>query len=156
MNTTKEDFENTIQLYTDKLGVCDYILEAYITACEEQNEGITDRMIIAISKEMAELLSVRFKLPFYTVPSVIRRIASVFVAYQIVQAITSLVTTEASNENEWIPLQQQWKACKKLLDDIIAGKIKLPLEENEPVLLDREEPSFLVVSPSKTFNLTKF
>lgn len=150
------DSENKVQLYTDLSGICDYLLADYVKACEEQNPGITERMITATSKEMAELLAVRFKLPFRKVPNIIRRIASVFAAYQIVQAITSLVSTEASSENEWIPLQKQWQACQKLLDDIINGKIKLPAEENEPVVLDREEPGFAVISPKRTFDLSGF
>lgn len=146
----------SVQLYTDTLGIYDYLLADYVKACEEQNPGITERMITATSREMAELLAVRFKLPFQTVPSVIRRIASVFAAYQIVQAITSLVSTEASAENEWLPLQKQWKACHELLDDIIKGKIKLPAEENEPILMDREDPAFEVITPQKTFDFSKF
>lgn len=156
-NSKTENSETSVmQLYTDKAGICDYLLEAYLTACEEQNPGITERMAAATSKEMAELLAVRFKLPFGTVPSVIRRIASVFAAYQIVQAITSLVSTEAASENEWLPLQKQWQACRELLNDIINGKVKLPAEENIPVLLDREEPSFAVLSPKRTFDLRGF
>lgn len=146
----------SVQLYTDTLGIYDYLLADYVKACEEQNPGITERMITATSREMAELLDVRFKLPFQTVPGVIRRIASVFAAYQIVQAITSLVSTEGSTENEWLPLQKQWKACHELLDDIIKGKIKLPAEENEPILMDREDPVFEVITPQRTFDFSKF
>lgn len=146
----------SVQLYTDTLGIYDYLLADYVKACEEQNPGITERMITATSREMAELLAVRFKLPFQTVPGVIRRIASVFAAYQIVQAITSLVSTESSTENEWLPLQKQWKACHELLDDIIKGKIKLPAEENEPILMDREDPAFEVITPPRTFDFSKF
>lgn len=146
----------SVQLYTDTLGIYDYLLAEYVKACEEQNPGITERMIIATSKEMAELLAVRFKLPFRTVPSVIRRIASVFAAYQIVQAITSMVSTEAATDNEWIPLQKQWKACQELLDDIIKGKIKLPAEENEPILMDREDPSFEVITSTRTFDFSNY
>ncbi len=157
MSTVLNDKEEkNVQLYTDELGIYDYLLADYVKACEEQNPGITERMITATSKEMSELLSVRFKLPFQTVPSVIRRIASVFAAYQIVQAITSLVSTEGATENEWLPLQKQWKACHELLDDIIKGKIKLPAEENEPILMDREDPVFEVITPQRTFDFSKF
>ena len=68
----------------------------------------------------------------------------------MVEAITSLVDTEASSANEWLPLQKQWKYVTGLLEDIVSGKQKLPLEETNP---DREEASVAVVSRPSLFNL---
>lgn len=143
------------QLLTDREGVLDYLLLAYVEACETQNEGITERTISAVSGEINELLSERFVLPFITVPSVLRNIASVFVAYRIVQAITSLVSTEASSDNEWLPLQKQWINCNKLLTDIINGDITLGALEQDHYL-DREEPSFQTISAKPIFDLKRF
>ena len=68
----------------------------------------------------------------------------------MVEAITSLVDTEAGSDNEWLPLQKQWKYCTDLLEDIASGKQKLPLEEANP---DREEASVAVVSRPPFFDL---
>ena len=69
---------------------------------------------------------------------------------RVVEAITSLVDTEASSDNEWLPLQKQWKYCTDLLEDIASGKQKLPLEEANP---DREEASVAVIAPVRFFDL---
>ena len=58
--------------------------------------------------------------------------------------------TEAGSDNEWLPLQKQWKYCTDLLEDIASGKQKLPLEEANP---DREEASVAVVSRPPFFDL---
>ena len=58
--------------------------------------------------------------------------------------------TEASSENEWIPIQKQWRYCTDLLEDIVSGKQKLPLEEVNP---DREEASVAVVTRESFFDL---
>ena len=71
-------------------------------------------------------------------------------AYRVVEAITSLVDTEESGDNEWIPLQKQWKYCMALLDQIAKGKLKLPLEETNP---DREDASVAVIAPRPFFDL---
>lgn len=83
-------------------------------------------------------------------PELVRYIASVIAAYRVVKAITSLVDTEADSENEWLPLQKQWKYVTDLLEDIAKGRLKLPLEESHP---DREDPSFVVVTKEPFFDL---
>lgn len=83
-------------------------------------------------------------------PEIVRYIAAVTSAYRVVEAITSLVDTEESGDNEWIPLQKQWKYCMDLLDQIARGKLKLPLEETNP---DREEASVAVFSRQPFFDL---
>lgn len=148
--------DSPIQLLTDKNSVQDFLLQAYVEACESQNPGLLERTIEAVSAEMLEMLAVRFVLPFQKVPDVIKKIASIFAAYRTVQAITSLVATEASTDNEWLPLQKQWENCNKLLQDIISGKIKLPAAEKENIALDREDADFMVISPAKTFDFSKF
>ncbi len=130
--------------------IVDLLHEKYLEACERQNPGITERTIEAVSGEVGDALSYRYPQPWPHVPELVRYIAAVISAYRIVEAITSLVDTEAASDNEWIPLQKQWRYCTGLLENIVSGKQKLPLEEANP---DREEPSFAVVSREPFFDL---
>ncbi|MBQ7607490.1 MAG: DUF1320 family protein [Desulfovibrionaceae bacterium] len=130
--------------------ITDLLHAKYVQACEEQNPGLVDRTIEDVSGEIGDALSYRYPQPWPYVPELVRYIAAVISAYRIVEAITSLVDTEASSENEWIPLQKQWKYVTDLLEDIAKGKLKLPLEEANP---DREEASIAVVAPGRYFDL---
>ena len=130
--------------------VLDLMHPDYVTACEEQNPGLVDRTIEAVSGEIADALSYRYPQPWPFVPELVRYIAAVISAYRVVEAVTSLVDTEETGNNEWIPLQKQWKYCTELLEDIASGKRKLPLAEANP---DREDPTFAVVSRPPLFDL---
>lgn len=130
--------------------IVDLLHAPYVEACEKQNPGIVDRTIEAVSGEVGDALSYRYPQPWPYVPELVRYIAAVISAYRVVEAITSLVDTEASSENEWLPLQKQWKYCTDLLADLASGKLKLPLEEANP---DREEASVAVVSKPPFFDL---
>ena len=130
--------------------IVDLLHAAYVEACEAQNPGLVERTIEAVSGEVSDALSYRYPQPWPYVPELIRYIAAVISAYRVVEAITSLVDTEASSANEWLPLQKQWKYCTDLLEDIVSGKQKLPLEEANP---DREEPSFAIMSRPRFFDL---
>ena len=126
------------------------MLVKYVDACEKQNPGLVDRTIEAVSGEIADALSYRYPQPWPFVPELVRYIAAVISAYRVVEAVTSLVDTEETGNNEWIPLQKQWKYCTELLEDIASGKRKLPLAEANP---DREDPTFAVVSRPPLFDL---
>lgn len=130
--------------------ILDLLHADYVAACEEQNPGLVERTIEAVSGEVSDALSYRYPQPWPYVPELIRYIAAVISAYRVVEAITSLVDTEASSANEWLPLQKQWKYVTELLEDIVSGKQKLPLEETNP---DREEASVAVVSRPPLFDL---
>ena len=130
--------------------IIDLLHAGYVAACEEQNPGIVERTIEAVSGEIGDALSYRYPQPWPYVPEIVRYIAAVTSAYRVVEAITSLVDTEESGDNEWIPLQKQWKYCMDLLDQIARGKLKLPLEETNP---DREEASVAVFSRQPFFDL---
>ena len=130
--------------------IVDLLHADYVAACEEQNPGLVERTIEAVSGEVSDALSYRYPQPWPYVPELIRYIAAVISAYRVVEAITSLVDTEASSANEWLPLQKQWKYVTGLLEDIVSGKQKLSLEETNP---DREEASVAVVSRPPLFNL---
>lgn len=127
----------------------DYLLEAYLAACEEQNPGIAERTMAAVSGEITDLLAYRYPQPWPQVPPIIRYIASAISSYRVVEAITTLVKSEGSAENEWIPLQKEWKRATAILDEIAAGKRKIPLlEENS----DREDATAAVVSRPPFFD----
>lgn len=130
--------------------IIDLLHVKYVEACEKQNPGLVERTIEAVSGEIGDALSYRYPQPWPYVPELVRYIAAVTSAYRVVEAITSLVDTEASGDNEWIPLQKQWKYCMDLLDQIARGKLKLPLEESNP---DREDASVAVISRPPFFDL---
>ena len=130
--------------------IVDLLHAKYMEACEKQNPGLVERTIEAVSGEVSDALSYRYPQPWPYVPELVRYIAAVISAYRVVEGITSLVDTEESGDNEWIPLQKQWKYCTDLLEDIASGKRKLPLSEANP---DREDPTFAVVSRPPLFDL---
>ena len=137
-------------LLCDQENITDLLHAAYVVACEEQNPGLVNRTIAAGSGEIGDALAYRYPQPWPQVPELVRYIAAVISAYRVVKAITTLVDSEASTDNEWLPLQKQWKYCTDLLASIAAGKTKLPLAEANP---DREEASVAVVSGSPFFDL---
>lgn len=131
--------------------VLDLMHPKYVQACEKQNPGLVERTIEAVSGEIGDALSYRYPQPWPYVPELARYIATAISAYRVVGAITSLMDTEASSDNEWIPLQKQWRYCTGLLEDIVRGKQKLPLDEANP---DREDASVAVVSRPPLFDLS--
>ncbi len=134
--------------------IADLILADYLAACEGKNPGITGRTIAAVSGEIRDALTARYPQPWPTVPDLLRNIAATFAAYRIVGSLTSLVDTESSTENPWLPLQKQWKYCSDILADIIAGKRKLPLVEVSPD--DREDAAISVISSPAVFDWRGF
>ena len=137
-------------LLCERVHITDLLHEKYVVACETQNPELVARTIEAVSGEIGDALSYRYPQPWPYIPELVRYIAAVFAAYRVVEAITTLVDTEASSDNEWIPLQKQWKYASDLLEDIVRGRLKLPLEEANP---DREEASVAVVSRKAFFDL---
>lgn len=79
--------------------IVDLLHAAYVEACEQQNPGLVDRTIEAVSGEIGDALSYRYPQPWPYVPELVRYIAAVISAYRVVEAITSLVDTEASSDN---------------------------------------------------------
>ena len=140
-------------LFCTRDQITDLLLADYVQACEEKNPGLVDRTVAAVTGEIMSMLSYRYPQPWPTVPELIRYIAGVISAYRVVEAITTLVDSEAT-DNEWLPLQKQWKYCTELLEDIRDGKQKLT--ELDEAFLDREEPTFAVVSPKPFFDFRGF
>ena len=133
----------------ERKNIIDLLHAKYVEACESQNPELVERTIEAVSGEIGDMLSYRYPQPWPYIPELIRYAAAVISAYRIVEAITSLVDTEAASDNEWLPLQKQWKYVTGLLEDIARGKLKLPLEEANP---DREEASFIVKTKKPYFD----
>lgn len=130
--------------------VLDLMHPKYVQACEKQNPGLVERTIEAVSGEVGDALSYRYPQPWPYVPELVRYIATAISAYRVVGGITSLMDTEASSDNEWLPLQKQWRYCTGMLESIVSGKQKLPLTEANA---DREDPTFAVVSRPPFFDL---
>ena len=137
-------------LLCDRAAIVELLHTKYVAACEKQNPGLVERTIEAVSGEVGDALAYRYPQPWPSVPELVRYIAAVVSAYRVVQAITTLVSTEASTDNEWLPLQKQWCYCTDLLASIAAGKTKLPLAEANP---DREDANVAVVSRPPLFDL---
>ena len=140
-------------LLCNQSDLSDYLLKGYLDACEAQNPGLAERTIAAVSGEIFDLLAYRYPAPWPSVPAVVRYIASVISAYRTAEAITTLVASEGTSENEWIPLQKEWKRATAMLDEIANGKRKIPLAEENT---DREEPSVAVVSAKPFFDFGGF
>ena len=81
--------------------IIDLLHAKYVAACEEQNPGLVERTIEAVSGEVSDALSYRYPQPWPYVPELVRYITAVISAYRVVEGITSLVDTEASSDNEW-------------------------------------------------------
>lgn len=131
----------------------DFLLAGYLDACEEQNPGLAERTIAAVSGEIKDMLAYRYPQPWPLVPPIVRYIAAVIAAYRTVEAITTLVSTEGTTENEWIPLQKEWKRATELLKELATGKLKLPLAET---IADREDAAIAVESPRPVFDFKGF
>jgi phage gp36-like protein len=133
----------------------DFLLVAFLDACEAQNPGLAQRTITAVSGEVTDLLRRRYPLPWPEVPALVRYIAAVIAAYRTAEAVTTLVNTEGSTENEWIPLQTEWKRATEMLEKLSTGKLKLPLamaaDEDE-----FEDPTVAVVTGKPIFDFRGF
>jgi len=133
--------------------VTDLILAAVATAAEQLNPGLVERSIDDATAEVASLLAHRYRQPFRVVPEIVRWIVSVVAAWRVVGGITSLMDTEAASDNQWLPIQNQYKRAWDLLEQLAAGKIKLGLEDGDP---DREKAHVAVVAPKPIFDLSKY
>ncbi|MDR1398108.1 MAG: DUF1320 domain-containing protein [Desulfarculales bacterium] len=133
----------------------DYLLAAFLDACEQQNPGLAERTIAAVSGEILDMLSRRYPLPWPMVPALVRYIAAVMAAYRTAEAVTTLVSSEASTDNEWIPLQKEWKRATEMLEKLATGKLKLSLDAAEDAD-DYEDPSVAVVTGKPIFDFRGF
>ncbi|WP_338669768.1 DUF1320 domain-containing protein [Pseudodesulfovibrio methanolicus] len=116
-------------MYCERADLTDYVLEAYLTAAEGQTPGIVEKTLGNVSGEIDDALRARFELPLTQTPDTLKRIAAVMTSYRIVGGITSLMTAEGGSNNDWIPLQTQYKQAVKDLEAIRDAKLNIGLKE---------------------------
>lgn len=63
--------------------------------------------------------------------------------------------TEAATDNQWLPIQTQYKRAWETLDDLAKGRKKLSVNDDEEDP-DRETAHAAVVSPGNYFNMSGF
>jgi phage gp36-like protein len=140
--------------YAEPRHVTDLILSAVTEAAEALNDDLVARCLADATGEVASLLAARYRQPMSPVPAIIRWITSVIAAWRVVGAITSLMDTEASSDNQWLPIQTQYKRAWEILDALAKGRLKLPAADySDP---DREAAHAAVVSPGNYFDLGGF
>lgn len=111
-------------LYCTESDLTEYILEAYLEKIEDINYGTTGRTLENVSGEITEAIAQGgFSVPEGGSSAVLKRICAVMTAYRIVGDITSLMDSEASSGNEWLPLQRLHSKAEKDLDKIREGKL---------------------------------
>ncbi len=120
--------------YCTRENLTDYVLAAYLTKADEMNSGCVERHIAQVAEEIdGALLQGGYSLPLESVPGKVKHIASVMAAYRAIGNITTLMASESTTGNEWIPLQSQYKQALKDLEAIRSGAIQLfPQPEPEP------------------------
>ena len=111
-------------LYCTETDLKDYILQAYLDKIEEINPGTILRTLESVSAEILEaILQGGCSIPETGSSAILKRICAVFTSYRCVGDITSLMDTEASSGNEWIPLQRLFDKSEKDLEKIREGKL---------------------------------
>jgi phage gp36-like protein len=133
----------------------DFLLAAFLDACEAQNPGLAERNVTAVSGEVTDLLRRRYPLPWPEVPALVRYIVAVIAAYRTAEAITTLVNTEGTTDNEWIPLQKEWKRATEMLEKLSTGKLKLSLATADDAD-EYEDPTVAVVTGKPVFDFSGF
>lgn len=110
----------------------DYILQGYLDKVEEIDPGSIDRILKKVCAEAREACLQGGYEPSEpgTSSALLKRVCAVITSYRSVSKITSLVDTEASSGNEWLPLQKQFNQAQKDLDKIREGKLN-PWPETE-------------------------
>lgn len=127
----------------------DHVLDAYLTAAEGQNPGCVERHMAQVTAEIDEALrEAGYGLPLPSVPAKLRHIAAVISAWRIVGGITTLMASEGSTGNEWIPLQTQFKQALRDLDLIRRGDLRL---FSEPTPTQDRDGGVEVVSGPRRF-----
>ena len=92
--------------------IIDLLHAEYVAACEEQNPGLVERTIEAVSGEIGDALSYRYPQPWPYVPELVRYIAAVFSAYRTVEAITSLVDTGQAQTMSGFPCRSSGNTAR--------------------------------------------
>lgn len=136
-------------MYCTQNDLTDYILEDYLLAVERKKPGLGEDTIKNVSGEIDDALRHRFVLPLSTIPATIIRICAVMSSFRMIGAITSLMESEASSGNEWLPLQTLYKQSVKDLESIRDGKLALGLKELGEEIQDSEK--LVIVTTASKF-----
>tara|TARA_B100000683_G_scaffold262560_1_gene289793 strand:+ start:613 stop:1038 length:426 start_codon:yes stop_codon:yes gene_type:complete len=141
-------------MYCERADLTDYVLEAYLIAAEEQTPGIVEKTIQNVSGEIDDALRARFELPLIQTPETLKRIVAVIVSYRVVGGITSLMNSEGGSNNDWIPLQTQYKQATKDLESVREGKLNIGLKELGQEA--RSDESMIVVSRKPAIDMGRW
>lgn len=110
--------------YCDVSELTKYVLQAYLDKVDELNPGSVSAHITGVSGEITEaLMQGGFEVPAVNSSAILTRICAVMSAYRSIGGITSVISTEASSSNEWLPLQRLNTRAEKDLDSVRAGKL---------------------------------
>lgn len=134
-------------LFCAETDLPEYILEAYLEKIEDINFGTTKRTIRSVSGEITEaILQGGYTIPDNPESATLKRICAVMTAFRIVGEITSLMDTEASSGNEWLPLQKLHASSEKDLGLIRTGRL-----DPFPVKTEDEDTGISVSAPKPIF-----
>jgi phage gp36-like protein len=132
--------------YCEGTDLNDYLYQEYLDKIEQLSPGSALRHISQVSAEIDDSLRAVCTLPLASIPATVRRICAVIVCWRLVGEITTLMDTEASSGNEWIPLQTLYKQAVKDLEAIREGKPGYGLDDKEP-----EAGGVDVLAPDRMF-----
>ncbi len=116
----------------------DVVLEEYLEAVEDKNPGISERRIQAATDMINDgfkLASMDIDLVLAADNQTLREICAVIASYQIVSALTTLVDTDGSTGNEWLPLQKRYNWALTQLENIKKGRMNAVFENSQDSLL---------------------
>ena len=135
--------------YCDSSELSVYVLQAYLNKVEELKPGSADGHITRVSAEINDAI----RQGGYAIPdqptATLTRICAVLSAWRCIAEITSLMDTEASSNNQWLPLQKLASQSEKDLGLIRAGKLSPGIEPDEETVADS---GITVVAPKPLFD----
>ena len=110
--------------YCDENELKKYVLRQYLDVVEEKNPGSIAEHIEGVSGEISEaVLQGGSTIPQVNTSATLRRICAVMVCMRCIGEITSLMSSESSSNNEWLPLQKLNTRAEKDLDSVRDGKL---------------------------------
>lgn len=137
-------------MYCTRDDLTDYILPDYLLAVDGIDPDKVGRTIVNVETEMTEaLVSGSYTVTANDIPATVKRICATLSAYRSVSAVTSLITTEAGNENEFLPLQRAASRAETELGQIKLGKLPLAAPSAED---SQPNDTIIVVTPKSKFN----
>ncbi|MCP4162592.1 MAG: DUF1320 domain-containing protein [Deltaproteobacteria bacterium] len=111
-------------LYCDVSELKKYVLQEYLDVVEEKNPGSVEGHLQSVSDEISEaIVQGGYTVPDSNSSPMLTRVCAVMTCYRSIGEITSLMSSEASSNNEWLPLQRLNTKSEKDLDKIREGKL---------------------------------